>query len=348
MTLGRFLTAIFCAAAIVEFLACLGLTGPGQAAWELLVGWIPFLSRTWPIVTVDWAGVAAAAFCLTVGGAGLHFFARWFYAQRAKARSPEARTGQPWRLRWTAAIIAVLVLMFVAGITVVGLSHQAAWLLTSPEPLSRQGRFAGERAQIENQLKQMGLGAHFYHDTHKHFPAGGVFDEYGRGLHGWQTFLLPYLEQEPLYRQINLKLPWTHTENASCFQAQVPVYLTKSTDEIVSRDGFALSHFAGNVRVLGGVPLKAEDIKDGLSNTLLAGEAAGNFKPWGHPRNWRDPALGLNRSLDGFGSPAPRDRVVLLFTDGSVRILGKDLSPAILHALSTPNGGETLPDGWDD
>ena len=35
----------------------------------------------------------------------------------------------------------------------------------------------------------------------------------------------------------------------------------------------------------------------------MAGEVAGDFKPWGDPTNWRDPALGINRSPEGFGGP---------------------------------------------
>jgi prepilin-type processing-associated H-X9-DG protein len=84
------------------------------------------------------------------------------------------------------------------------------------------------------------------------------------------------------------------------------------------------------------------DITDGLSNTLLAGEVNGNFKPWGYPANWRDPALGINKSPDGFGSPWRRRKGAnFLFADGSIHFIQDDIDPVILKALSTPDGGET-------
>jgi hypothetical protein len=111
-------------------------------------------------------------------------------------------------------------------------------------------------------------------------------------------------------------------------------------------DGYAANH-AGNVRVLGGevglaVP---KDFPDGAANTIVAGEAAGNFRPWGHPRNWRDPALGLNKTPDGFGSRSGQSTLLTL-GDGSARAIRNDVSPQVLRALSTPDGGEKLAEDY--
>ena len=75
-----------------------------------------------------------AALCLVSLACGLHLFLGWLHAQRPK---PEAEgPSPPWRLRWTLSLLGVAVLMFVAGIAAVGVTHQTAWLLTSPEPWS--------------------------------------------------------------------------------------------------------------------------------------------------------------------------------------------------------------------
>lgn len=51
---------------------------------------------------------------------------------------------------------------------------------------------------------------------------------------------------------------------------------------------------SGNARPVGGdVPWSIRQITDGTSNTLLMGEAAGNYKPWGNPTDWRDPPSAL-------------------------------------------------------
>jgi hypothetical protein len=339
---------VCCTGGVLVCLGCLGFMAPLMAACELVLGWVFFLGRTLPRLTVNWAGVATAAVCLVAGGVGLHFFARWLYQAKAGQEETEA-VARRWRPRWTVAVVAVVVLMFVAGTAAVGLTHQTVWLFTSPEPLTGRGslREAAARTISTTNLKQMAVAASTYHDVHKHFPPGGVFDEHGRALHGWQTLLLPYVEQKELYNGINLKLPWSDPANAAAFRTRVPMYQCHDVEEKDDPEGMAPSHYAGNVRVLGGVRLTLKDITDGTSNTLFAGEAAGNFKPWGHPRNWRDPARGLNKSADGFGSPSGRDQVIFAMMDGSVRYLHKDISPAVLRALSTPNGGETLPDDWD-
>lgn len=79
-----------------------------------------------------------------------------------------------------------------------------------------------------------------------------------------------------------------------------------------------------------------EGISDGTSNTLLIGEVDANFEPWGKPGNWRDPALGLNRSPHGFGCRRGSRLVYFVMADGSVRSIRDDVDPEVLRALATP------------
>jgi hypothetical protein len=95
-------------------------------------------------------------------------------------------------------------------------------------------------------------------------------------------------------------------------------------------------------------PRTFSDIPDGLSNTILAGEIAEGFQPWGHPLNWRDPVIGLDVP-GGFGSPHRSGVIQLLMADGSVHTVSADVHPAVLRALATPAGEEDLqglPSPW--
>ena len=65
-------------------------------------------------------------------------------------------------------------------------------------PAVQQAREAARRTQCKNNLKQIGLALHNYHDTHLIFPQGNSI-----GAWSFRTMLLPYLEQAPLYSKIN-------------------------------------------------------------------------------------------------------------------------------------------------
>jgi prepilin-type N-terminal cleavage/methylation domain-containing protein/prepilin-type processing-associated H-X9-DG protein len=80
-------------------------------------------------------------------------------------------------------------------------------------PAVQAAREAARRMQCSNNLKQLGLAAHNYHDSHRKFPlgqhlfgntAGGI----ARGLgYNWSYALLPYIEQGNLYNQFNNQRP---------------------------------------------------------------------------------------------------------------------------------------------
>lgn len=71
-------------------------------------------------------------------------------------------------------------------------------------PAVQQAREAARRTQCKNNLKQLGLALHNYHDVHRSFPAssyqlGGQANDDTDAAFGWATFLLPQIEQAPLF-----------------------------------------------------------------------------------------------------------------------------------------------------
>jgi prepilin-type N-terminal cleavage/methylation domain-containing protein len=78
-------------------------------------------------------------------------------------------------------------------------------------PAVQQAREAARRSQCKNNLKQLGLALHNYHETHRMFPfAQSVCCD---GGHTWVEFIAPQIEQGPLYNQINFSLPVTGPVN---------------------------------------------------------------------------------------------------------------------------------------
>lgn len=80
-------------------------------------------------------------------------------------------------------------------------------------PAVQQAREAARRTQCKNNMKQLGLALHNYHDTFQFFPLNRMGSRPGNyvtaqwGSIGWLTGLLPYIEQAPLYSTINFSSP---------------------------------------------------------------------------------------------------------------------------------------------
>src|SRR5438128_586906 len=67
-------------------------------------------------------------------------------------------------------------------------------------PAVQKVREAAARMKCQNNLKQIGLAWHTYHDSNNKFPAGGYYNWEERGT--WYVYTLPYIEQDNLFKQI--------------------------------------------------------------------------------------------------------------------------------------------------
>jgi prepilin-type N-terminal cleavage/methylation domain-containing protein/prepilin-type processing-associated H-X9-DG protein len=141
-------------------------------------------------------------------------------------------------------------------------------------PAVQQVRAAAARLQCENNLKQMGLAMHGYHDTYKHFPPG--FNNAAPGLNwGWASLVLPWLEQRTM--QQNLALSNTLTVNTYT-QMELPIFVCPSDPNSGPNNpwfpsGYGRSNYPVNEQICdGGSKVTILQITDGTSNTIMIGE----------------------------------------------------------------------------
>jgi hypothetical protein len=323
-------------------LLLLGVFVTPEAPAALALGWVAFLMRVVPRLSPDGPTVAVSLTAVVLFTAGIHWLARTW---RRHAAGQTAAAVPPWRLRWSLAGVALVFLMFTAGVAMIGVTHQLGWLLTAKEPLTRPGLSYG--ATSSNKLKHIGHALAEYADMNKgRLPPGGTFTPEGGMLHSWETEIVPYLWYDS--RKIDLKLPWNHPHNAEYFQSVIPEFINPELQgaPLTDAEGFGLSHYAANSHVLSAnKTLRLQDITDGTSTTLLIGEVNTGFKAWGHPVNWRDPTKGIN-TPQGFGGASYSGGATFVMVDGSVRFISERISPEVLRALSTPAGGEEIDAGW--
>lgn len=84
-------------------------------------------------------------------------------------------------------------------------------------PAVQQAREAARRMSCTNNLKQLGLASHNYHDTFGQFPSGWIIPNGGnypnKNYWGWGTFLLPFIEQNALHDKINFSYEWVNSSS---------------------------------------------------------------------------------------------------------------------------------------
>lgn len=113
------------------FLSCILPVSLTMTAWLLLLGWVSYLARVVPQIRVNWSAVGGAI--VSLGGVLIlgQLTARWLWRESAVAQSQRG----PWRIKWTFAATAIVLLMFICGLGAVGMTHQAAWIARSEGPV---------------------------------------------------------------------------------------------------------------------------------------------------------------------------------------------------------------------
>ncbi len=205
-------------------------------------------------------------------------------------------------------------------------------------PAIQAAREAARRAQSINNLKQIGLSLHNHHAANRRFPAPANFDKNGRPLLSWRVHILPFLEEQALYRQFRLDEPWDSPHNKTLIPMMPPVYRNPSSPAGPNKTDYLLPVGKGAMFAGQQGPGLA-DITDGSANTIMAVEVdPDRAVVWTSPDDWQfDP----NRPRAGLGKAHPGGSLVL-FADGHVLLLSDSIDPEVFRKLITIAGGEVV------
>jgi prepilin-type processing-associated H-X9-DG protein len=193
------------------------------------------------------------------------------------------------------------------------------------------------RIQSQNNLKQILLATINYADSVGHLPAQAVFGPDGKPLLSWRVMILPYIEQDALYKQFHLDEPWDSEHNKKLL-AQMPKTYQMPGSPKGTTDTHYLCFVGPGAFFEGKKGLKyPTEFTDGTSNTIMCVEAAKGV-PWTKPE---DLPFDPDKELPKLGGQFPGGFNVGM-CDGSVRFLSNKISKETLKAAITRNGGEVL------
>lgn len=246
-------------------------------------------------------------------------------------------------------------------------------------PAVQAAREAARKAHCKNNLKQVGIALHNYHDTHKVLPPGWLADA-PEGAPGWAwgAFLLPYLEQSNSFRQIDTTEHIDEPANAAARVLVIESYLCPSDPfpnrfVLNSQDtplmDVAKSNYVGvfGTSEVEDVPSNGEgvfyhnsstrlaDVPDGLSNTLFVGERSSRLEY----STWVGVIHGANEAMArvvGSTDHTPNDPAGhfedfsshhtngahFLLGDGSVARINDTIDIRVYRGLATRGGNEVV------
>jgi hypothetical protein len=207
-------------------------------------------------------------------------------------------------------------------------------------------RQAGGRSQVENSMKEMSRAVINAADNNAGLmPPHAICDKDGKPLLSWRVAILPYIEQEPLYRQFNQDEPWDGPNNSRLIPLMPKIYAHQFDRDGAARGLTYYRVFTGPRTPFpdlkppfppGVSPLRyPEDFRDGTSNTILIVEAA-DAVPWTKPD---DLPYDPDKPLPKLGGHLKKYFVVAM-ADGTGRPVRQDVSESTLRAVIDPDDGQ--------
>jgi prepilin-type processing-associated H-X9-DG protein len=208
-------------------------------------------------------------------------------------------------------------------------------LMKAMMPAMQAARAQAMAVQSQNNLRQIALALHSYHDTHRGFPPAVKLGPDGKTPHSWRVAILPFIEEQALYNQYKFDEPWDSENNKKVAAAMPRIYRSiNATNGANCTSYVVLTHADG---VFNATPAakgtELVSITDGTSNTVAVVEANAEI-PWTKPE---DLAIVDGQPLPTLGLPGAATFNVA-FCDGSVQRLTTKLTDEFRKLITKSDG----------
>jgi len=251
-----------------------------------------------------------------------------------KARAAGGDSGMTLGLIIGGSVLFVMLLLCAGGF-----AFRTMFMGRSTLTAVQTARESAREAMCRNNLRQIGLALHNYHDMYGSFPPAYIADESGRPMHSWRVLILPQLDQQALYSRYRWDEPWDGPNNSQLLSEMPAIYRCPSHPETNSTNTAYAGVFGPKSMFRGTLGIRLADVTDAPMYTAMVGELTDADIPWMQPRDvdiTQHPVLG---DSEGFSSYHP-DGVHFLFVDGSARLVPEETDEEMIKALYTVSGGE--------
>lgn len=206
-------------------------------------------------------------------------------------------------------------------------------------PAIQSSRSTGGQEQSLNNMKQIGLALLNYEAAQGRFPPAYRASKNGKPLLSWRVLILPFFDEDALYRQFHLDEPWDSEHNKKLISKMPAVY--KCPTSSVSGQGKTnyLTVRGKNTIFSGPNGTRIAEVTDGTSNTIMTVEVSDTraviwTKPDDFEYDEQDPLIGLGGVQGG--------TFIVGFADGAVELLPSSITPQVLKSLFTRSTGESV------
>ncbi len=251
-------------------------------------------------------------------------------------------------------------------ITIIGI------LISLLLPAVQAAREAARRTACFNNLHQIGIGLHSYHEAIGCFPPGCF--EPNRRLIPWSVFLLPYIEQQNVHALFHFDQEYRSAGNREATHRVIPLYICpsaarfgdgregaimakhRSSGQPDSRDGMGCTDYGGMFGWSDAVPgtgvmiydmsITLDDVRDGSSNTIAIAEDAGRGwqcnGEWANGQNIFSQTGAINVLQNNEIWSDHPGGACAAFCDGAAHFLSNSLDVSVVEALCTRDGNEMI------
>jgi hypothetical protein len=230
---------------------------------------------------------------------------------------------------WRASLV-VFTLVTVCGTATVGISQQAA----DAEQHEPADVMANRLRKSLDKMKQISRAMLIYSDSHNHTLPPAFTSRDGKPLLSWRVAILPYLDQEALYKEFRLDEPWDSEHNKKLLFKMPEVFRSPASKNIGPLTAYltprgATTAFPGEKAVM------LTQIPDGTSNTIGLVEVDDDRSVlWTAPKDW---TFDVHHPKAGLGH-LHREGFCVAMCDGTSHFLPTDYPESRLKSIVTRAG----------